>query len=171
MITASIAVSKSLKAALQGLKPEALMQRVQAGMERGVKQIEGQVTKRHLTGKGPFAVNLNKLGVRSGMLRKAVSTTKPVIRGKEVVSSMGSSVKYAHAHEFGGGGRVAFKAHQRSITVAFGRRLKAPKLITVKAHERIVDMPERAPFRTGIRAHLPLLENAMVREITTPRLA
>ena len=162
MLAASIAVSPDLRAALAGLKPQALLKIVARGMAVGVKKIEAGVTKRHLTGQGPFAVAAHRLGNVSGELRKRTYSTVPEMEGSTVKSSIGASgISYAHAHEFGFAGKVKVPPHQRTITMAFGKKLDAPKTFTVRAHQRSVKIPERMPFRAGVKAHLHLLESAL----------
>jgi DNA-directed RNA polymerase beta' subunit len=50
-----------------------------------------------------------------------------------------------------------------------GKKIKVVNrpVFPVKAHQRQVNIPERAPFRTGIIENLTIIENELAREITT----
>jgi phage gpG-like protein len=165
MLSTTIAVSPDLSAALEALKPAALKRAVARGMKRGTLLIAGAVQTERLTGKGPFPVAQQRLGVRSGRLRRSVRGTAPQIQGDTVTTSIGSNVKYAAAHEFGFKGTVTVKAHEVTIKKLFGRKLKTPLRFSRLAHQRNVTIPERRPFRTGIEASLNLIEDEITREV------
>lgn len=168
-LSASIDVGANLQRAIAGMKPEAALQAIRRGMNTGLELISSRILTERLTGKGPFPVSAHQLGVRSGRLRQSVRTTAARINGLEVVGSIGSRVVYAAAHEFGFTGTVQVKAHQSTRKTRNGRKLKvaARPVFPVRAHQRKVVIPERAPFRTGIKEHLPLLEDAIATDIKT----
>jgi hypothetical protein len=161
----AVKVSPDLDAALRGLKRADMLGAVVHGMNRGVKLIEGKVIQTRLTGRGPFAVALHKLGVVTGRLRQSVNSRLARIEGEEVISEIGSNVSYARTHELGFKGNAPVKAHSRRITAAFGKALKAPLSVSVKAHQRSVNVPARAPFITGITENLPLMQREIEREL------
>lgn len=165
MTETTITISDQLRASLQALKPVVMLRAVAKGMERGTLVIAGKIQKERLTGKGPFPIPQNRLGVVTGRLRQSVRTTKPQINGDQVTTSIGSNVSYAALHEFGFSGLVKVKAHPVTIEKAFGRKLKAPVTFTRKAHERSVTIAERKPFRTGIAEHLGDIETEITREV------
>ncbi len=165
MITASIQVPPNLDAALRGLKPDVMVGAVRRGMDRGTQLVVSQIIRTRLTGKGPFPVAAHQLGVRSGRLRKSLRGTKAEVSGNTITSMIGSKVGHAAAHEFGFKGKVPVKSHQRTIKKAFGVKLKAASTHTVKAHQRMVIIPERAPIRTGIEENLPTFSNEITREV------
>lgn len=165
MISASIDVPQNLDAALRGLKPDVMLSAVRRGMSRAGQLVAGQIIRTRLTGKGPFAISAHQLGVRSGRLRKSVRSTPAEVSGNEVAVKIGSAVRYAAAHEFGFTGPVKVKAHQRTVKKAFGVKLKSPVTGPVKAHQRKVTIPERAPIRTGIQENLPIFSNEITREV------
>jgi len=165
MITPSITIPPNLDAALRGLKPDVMLTAIRRGMSRAAQLTAADITRQRLTGKGPFPVAAHQLGVRSGRLRKSLRATPAVISGMEVRTSIGSKVRYAAAHEFGFKGKVPVKSHQRTIKKAFGVKLKAASTHTVKAHQRVVNIPERAPIRTGIEENLPTFSNEITREV------
>ena len=67
---------------------------------------------------------------------------------------MQSNVEYAAAHHFGVDKTVRQQVREyvRTITKAFGKKLKEPMQVTVKKHERDahLNLPAR-PFMTGAR--------------------
>lgn len=52
---------------------------------------------------------------------------------------VGTNVEYANAIEYGFSGTVAIPSHQRTITMAFGRRI-VPTTFTVAGHSRKMDI-------------------------------
>ncbi len=165
MISASIQIPVNLEAALQGLKPDVMVAAVRRGMTRGGQLVAARVFRDRLSGQGPFSVSAHRLGVRTGRLRKSLRSTPATVNGMEVQTQIGSAVKYAAAHEFGFKGNVPVKAHQRVATKAFGVKLPSPRPHTVKAHQRRVSIPERAPVRTGITENLPIFSNEVASEV------
>jgi phage gpG-like protein len=172
MIETTITASPNLASALKALKPEATLRAVVKGMKRGTLLITAAVQKERLSGQGPFAPSLHRLGVgrggkgyAGGRLRQSVRGTDPQLSGSTVTTSIGSNVKYAAAHEFGLKGTVKVRAHEVTMTKLFGRKLKAPLRFTRLASSRKVNLPERKPFRTGIAENLPKLEAEIEREV------
>lgn len=166
MISAQIQITPDLTEALKGLKPEVLRAALARGLNRGAMRLVGKISQDRLTGKGPFPVPQQRLGVRSGRLRQSVRASEAKITGEQVSVSIGSAVKYAAVHEFGWSGTQPVAAHQRMITKAFGVKLAQPVAVAVKAHQRKVNIPERRPFRTGIESNVPALENELARQVT-----
>ncbi len=78
--------------------------------------------------------------VRRGHLRDSI--THEADRRSVTV---GTNVLYAAVHQFGIDKTVEVPAHKRTITQVYGRRLKDPKTISVKAHKRKMKLPAR-PF-------------------------
>jgi phage gpG-like protein len=167
MIGGSIQVPPNLDAALRGLKPDVMVSSIRRGMNRGTQLVTDLIRRNRLTGQGPFAVSAHQLGVRSGRLRKSLYNTPAVVSGMEITTAIGAKVGYAAAHEFGFKGKVPIKAHNRTIKKAFGVKLKAASTHAVKAHQRSVNIPERAPIRTGINENLAVFSNEISREVTS----
>lgn len=160
-----IQMRPDLGAALQGLKPAVMGRAIARGMQRGGLLIAGRIQAQRLSGKGPFPAAQKKLGVRTGRLRQSVRATHPQIKGNEVTISIGSNVRYAAAHEFGFSGTVAVKRHEVTMTKLFGRQLQEPLRFSRLASQRKMRVPERAPFRTGIKDNLKLMEREVQREV------
>lgn len=142
----TVKLPDELREGIRALKPAFALSAIQRGMEKGAMYIVGDITEKRLTGKGPFPVGEHKLGVVSGRLRKSFRSSAGYsqVKGKEVSVSIGADVEYAALHEFGFTGAVKVPAHQRT-------HKKSKKTHSVRAHERKMTIPERAPIRTGIK--------------------
>lgn len=86
----------------------------------------------------------NKILVDTGVLEGSI---RWVTRPGELeigVDQMGESTRNAHVHQFGFSGAVSIPVHTREIKQAFGIPLPEPKTVTVKAHSRNMNIPQRA---------------------------
>jgi hypothetical protein len=136
----------------------------------------GGIKRNRATGKGPFPVSEGRLGVVSGRYRQSIRRTPAVFENGAVVSTIGSNVKYAGAHEFGFDGVVNVKSFIRrnpradlykikgflltgaqldAVTASRERQRHrrarvASGLSMVKASSRRMKIPARAPIRYGI---------------------
>jgi phage gpG-like protein len=81
----------------------------------------GHIQEHKLSERGPTT-----LGVVTNRLRRSARATRPVIDGEQILSSIGTNVRYAGVHEFGFDGEVSVKAHTRKAAERFmidnGRR-------------------------------------------------
>lgn len=78
------------------------------------------------------------LHVRTGRLRRSI-TAEFSSEGDTFQARVGTNVKYARAHELGFQGAVNVPAHEvrafsRMQSVAFGRPMKEPRMVNVRAH-------------------------------------
>lgn len=140
------------------------------GINRAAQEIVGIAVKESFTGKGPFPVSQNRLGVVTGRLRKSIRATRAMLNAStgEIEVSFGSNVKYFAIHEFGMTGTQQVKGHVRRLTGAQSfRRGKLTKkssnnlksvlqrggktTANVRPHSRKVDVPARAPLGTVLR--------------------
>lgn len=80
------------------------------------------------------------------------SITKQVIDTPVHVGGIvGTNVPYAKPHEYGFQGTVTVKEHLRTITQAFGHKIKAGSVtFNVRSHSRKVDLPERSFLRSAL---------------------
>lgn len=159
--------AQGVVAKLQTL-PARIIQSIAAAMNAENLITVSHIQRKHLTGTGPFPPEQHKLGIRTQRLRSSARASDAIITGQTVDSSIGSNVLYAAVHELGG--RINKKARDQKIrlrTDARGnlvRQLKNSNLATfaradhkrarettahIGAHE--IEIPERAPFRTGIQ--------------------
>lgn len=82
---------------------------------------------------------------RTGRLRRSINY-RVEGEGSKLFGIVGTNVVYARAHEYGG--PVTIRAHLRTITQAFGRKLKSPVTFEVRAHT--VTYPERSFLRSAL---------------------
>lgn len=177
----ALATAKKLEA-MPGALPEA----IRIGVDKGNLFAIHKIQRDHLTGKGPFPPSMNKLGVGQnklgGRLRNSLTQTPAVIAAGVISASIGTNVKYAAIHEFGGTihkpARAAKVRHRITAQGALLRNAKHSNLamFAKKSHTRAreinvmipahdVHMPERAPIRTGLAASGDLYKQAIGRAI------
>lgn len=157
MIRLSIRVTKDQSAALLALRGG--MARLLAPLARafgsGAQEVLGRAVKNRFTGKGPFPVAENRLGVRTNRLRKSMRATPLQVAGSTGAASisMGSNVSYYRGHEFGFRGRVQVKGHSRRC-VANNQRTTRGKLTrgTINAEKNRIQITGRKNF-SYVRPH------------------
>lgn len=98
-------------------------------------KLSGQVLKRRT---GNLASSINVGG--------PMTATEFLDLGSQLIGRVGTRVWYGAVHEYGGSFRI--KAHQRTITQAFGRPISP---ITVSVREYTAHFPERSFLRSGLR--------------------
>lgn len=89
------------------------------------------------------------LKVRTGRLRRSI-THEVRQEGDQIIGIVGTNVNYAAAHEFGVDMDQEVKAHVRIAKQAFGRMLKEPVEVNVRAHRRHMVIPERSFLRSSL---------------------
>lgn len=153
--------------------PGRIVAAIVRGMDEANQYAIAKIQKEHLTGRGPFPPEEHRLGVVTSRLRGSVwaSGAQPISE-TQVQSAIGSNVIYAAIHEFGG--RIHHEPRQMKVRHKLDARgnlvkqLANSKLLvfakagakrvretTVQAKGYDVDMPERAPFRTGLAESQP----------------
>jgi hypothetical protein len=180
MIRLSIRVTKDQSAALLALRngPARVMQRLGFAFRSGAQEVLGRAVKNRFTGKGPFPVAENRLGVVTNRMRKSMRATALQVNASsgQASLSMGSNVSYYAGHEFGFRGRVQIKGHTRKavrgnsrrdfqseyssfrgkLTKSTSRALKGnlkrgrANFSYVKPHTRNVRIPRRRPLGTEL---------------------
>lgn len=83
---------------------------------------------------------------RTGTLRRRVNYAL-TIADKGLTATVGTNLVYAGIHEYGG--TVTVRAHTRRMTKAWGRALKHPRQVSVRAHT--ATYPERSYLRSSLR--------------------
>lgn len=164
-----------------GRMQERALGRLARTIWRASQEIVGDAVKGRFTGQGPFPVAQNKLGVRTGRLRRSIRATKPQLnlRTGEISVGFGSNVAYFAIHEFGFQGDVQVKGHTRrldggqkfvrgKLSKGYANRLKKrlrerelsgkrdarvlAGATQVRPHKRRLKVPARAPLGTQLRA-------------------
>lgn len=77
--------------------------------------------------------------ILSALLLRSISDRPPTDDSVE----WGSNRAYAGVHQDGFDGTVQVRSHERTVRKIFGLALKAPKVQTVRAHSRKMNMPAR----------------------------
>lgn len=89
------------------------------------------------------------LHVRTGRLRRSI--TAQFEEGETSIRArVGTNVKYARVHELGFRGTVQVKEHLRMQVTAWGRPMKNPRNVTVKAHPMQMNTPARPFLRPAL---------------------
>lgn len=108
----------------------------------------GHIVQRRMTGKGPFPPSEGRLGVKTGRLRGSLRATAAVVQGQTITSAIGTNVKYAGIHEFGGTipAYVITARNKKSLRFVIGGKVLFRKSVNHPATE----IPARAPIFRGI---------------------
>lgn len=153
MISGSVTGDAEVKRWLQRVPRSALGE-----IKQAVARITFAVMTRSVGGKLSGQV----LKRRTGTLARSVTQSPRtyLVGNTLVVGTVGTvdltgpggrqPVKYGAMHEFGFQGTVDVRAHLREIRQAWGRQLKQPQQITVAAHQRQVNLPERSWLRSAL---------------------
>lgn len=130
--------------------------RLQSGILNAVKRLainlQGYVKESKLSGQ--------VLNVRTGTLRRSINQ-EVTQSGSMTTGIVGTNVSYAKVHEYGFSGEVSVKEHLRTITQAFGRPLAAPKVVTVRAHAMMMNLPERSFLRSALLDFEPRIKKEL----------
>jgi hypothetical protein len=144
MISADLVGDRSALDRLRAL-PDA----ANAGLARAIAKIgialQSNVQQNKLSGQ--------VLNVRSGALRSSIDVAVAQ-SGNEVSATVFTDLDYAAAQEYGFSGTVSVRASLRLIKEAFGHPIAA-KTISVGAHSRRMDLPERSFLRSALADMAP----------------
>ena len=127
-----------------------LQKEIEASIGRSVLRLQLHIKANKLTGQ--------VLKVQTGTLRRSIDQVVTT-SGNSVTGQVDTNVRYGIMHEYGFSGTVQVKAHMREIKQAFGRPLKEPKFVQVRAHSANVNFPERSFLRTALRDLKPDIES------------
>lgn len=104
------------------------------------------------------------LRVRTDNLRRSIHQ-RVNVSGNVVSGEVNTNVRYGIAHEYGFAGSVNVKASLRQVRQAFGRPLKPPRYVHVRAHTRDVKLPERSFLRSALRDLTPKFADDLQKSI------
>lgn len=104
------------------------------------------------------------LRVRTGNLRRSIHQ-RVNVSGNVVSGEVNTNVRYGIAHEYGFTGNVNVKASLRQVKQAFGKPLKSPRYVHVRAHTRDVKLPERSFLRSALRDLTPKFADDLQKSI------
>ena len=123
--------------------PDELPKAIKRGMDRALSVVRGRIQEKRLSGKGPYPPSQHRLGEVTGQLRGSAREEPAVIAGNTVTGAIGTPVIYGAVHEFGFSGAVRGKG----------------------GGSRRMNLPERAPFRTGITENQDYIAGEITAEI------
>jgi len=116
--------------------PEEFPRAIKRGMDKALAIAAGRIQEQRLTGKGPFPPSEHRLGERTGQLKLRTRSTAAVISSAGGVATVTGAI---------GSPVIYAPVHE------FG----SPKR----------NIPERAPFRTGIQDNLTYIESEIQKEL------
>ena len=139
MITAKITKGEDL-----GKKFKQTIPDINSGVQREIMRLALK-----MTGKVMGKLSGDVLRVRTGRLRRSIHPEWDFRQGYSG-TTVGTNVEYAGIHEYGFSGSVQVKSFQREMTKSFGKPI-SPTQVTVRAHTRNINMPERSFLRSTLR--------------------
>jgi phage gpG-like protein len=131
----------------------ALPEAIDSGLLRGITQL-GIELQRHVQ---EDKLSGQVLRSRTGSLRSSISLQVDQ-NGGAVTASVFTDRKYAGVQEYGFAGTVSVRASLRRIREAFGRPI-AEKTISVRAHDRRMNLPERSFLRSALEDMAPVIRD------------
>ena len=150
MITAYLLGDEQLLERLRAL-PDA----INLGLLRGITRLgiglQSDVQQDKLSGQ--------VLRSRTGLLRSSIDLRVDQ-SGGAITASVFSDSRYAGVQEYGFAGTVSVRASLRRIREAFGRPI-AEKTISVRAHDRRMDLPERSFLRSALEDMTPAIRDGV----------
>lgn len=164
--TINITLTPQARAAIRKLdaQPRASLAPIRDAINLQNELTVGHIIQHRMTGKGPFPPSLGKLGVRSSRLRRSLRPSKARIVDGGIVSAIGTNVKYAAIHEFGGQTKphTIKPRRKQALYFAFGG-----KMVTVgQVNHPGSKIPRRRPIFLGIRDRQRFYGSAISAAIT-----
>lgn len=161
----NIELSPELRAVMAAMTPQALGKALVVGLDEAAQLTVGSIQAKRLSGRGPFPPVEGRLGVRSGRLRGSIRASKAVVGEAGASVTIGTNVKYAAIHEFGGTytrkvkpGTVRLATDRAGNLVKRGNLATFAKRRNSRAREvaftgggsYTVNVPARAPIGHGV---------------------
>jgi hypothetical protein len=128
--------------------PQEMGQAIKRGMDNAGVIAQGDITRQRFSGKGPFPPLLHKLGEVSERTKQAL-IWKPA-----QVSTAGNQVSVTGT--IGVFGVWYFRLHEEGFSKVVHKK---------KGGSRILNIPARAPLRTGIQDHIPNFQRKIQEEL------
>lgn len=90
------------------------------------------------------------LNVRTGRLRRSINVEFQELGDGLIQGLVGTNTPYARIHEYGFNGEQQIKEHIQKRKQVFGRMLQSPIEITIRAHVRHINAPEKSFMRSAL---------------------
>jgi hypothetical protein len=123
--------------------PAELPRAIKRGMDTALSIVRGRIQQNRLSGKGPYPPSEHRLGIVTQQLQRSLREEPAVIAGGTVTGAIGTPVVYGAVHEFGFSGTVRGRG----------------------GASRKMEMPERAPVRTGINENADFIAGEISKAI------
>jgi phage gpG-like protein len=88
---------------------------------------------------------------QTGRLRRSIHASDVTVTETEVSGKVGTNVSYGRMWEYGYHGPVTVKQHIRMMVKAWGRPVKNPHQVSVRQHQRQVNIEERSFLRSALK--------------------
>jgi len=153
-LQSSLVVSDKALAKLKAL-PSGLKEELRKSVTRLAIKLQRYIMESKLSGQ--------VLHVRTGNLRSSITQNVEETQGS-IVATVGTNVWYGRVHEYGFKGTANVPESLRTIKQAWGKSI-TPVTVTVKAHTRRVNLPERSFLRSALADMAPEIREAMETDI------
>lgn len=147
MITGSITNGESVIRRVEAF-PTRIGQKLVNVITRLTIDLQAHIIADKLSGQ----VLKNRTGTLRSSIRHKVDVTPNSVIGQVGVGPNASS--YGRVHEYGFSGTVVCRTFQRMQSQAFGQPI-TPRLVTVRAHSRQANYPERSFLRSALEDMRP----------------
>jgi phage gpG-like protein len=155
------------------------------GLNRVRSAVVTNIQRDRLSGQGPYAVEMHRLGQKSGNLRTQTYSTEAVATGLTAMMQIGAPPFYAGIHEFGGTftrtskpGKVRLAEDRRgnllrqagypSLAVFARKGRKTSREVGFAGGKTFtVTFPARHSIGFGIADNLPLMTSSVEKEIVS----
>lgn len=142
--------------------------KMQAAMAKNIKRL-AFILQRYIK---ESKLSGQVLNARTGTLRRSIAVTVDEQPG-HIIGHVGTVVKYGAVHELGFSGQVSVKEHLRRTKAQKKRALKGKQQgpaeqgsISVRAHSRTVNFPERSFLRTALEDKQSMLNQELRNAVT-----
>ena len=147
MITGFVTGDERVIANLRQASPRVMLELRKATTTLRI-QLAGYIQRNKLSGQS--------LKNRTGRLWRSI-TSQSINTDTSTSGIVGTNVEYAHVHEYGFHGTVSVKEHLRMQKVAWGKAMKNPREVTVKAHNMTMNTPGKRFLRDALAENAELI--------------
>jgi phage gpG-like protein len=124
-----------------------IIEQIRTTVKKLTFKLQAKIKNEKLTGQ--------VLNVRTGRLRRSINAEFQELSGGLIQGLVGTNVPYAKPHEYGFSGEQQVKEYVQKRKQVFGRMLKDPIQVTIRAHVRHVNIPEKSFMRSALEELRP----------------
>lgn len=159
MIRHEIVGDKEVIAHLMAFPPS-LREELKREVSKQTLLLKAHVVEQKLSGQ----VLKRRTGTLAGSIGVELSDTAGGVIGR--VGTLNKAVKYAAYHEYGFTGQRSIKECLRMQKMAWGRAMKNPRQVTVRAHTQNVNYPGRPFMRPSLAERTPQIQAGINSAVT-----